>query len=409
MAATKKLLSVVGAMSIAILLVACGSGSSNSGSSTGSTSAGHAPIKVGVICSCSGGAGLGATIMPGEQLYKAWANTVNASGGISGHPIQLVTDDDGTNPSTGLSDARTLVSDHVVAVADLSVVDQAFAPVLQAANIPVVGVITYETPFGTNPDFFPEAQTNDSAIYAVLKTAKAAGATNLANVYCAEAPVCAQSVPAFKETGTKLGVPVPYNAEISATAPSYTAQCLAAEQQHVKSVFIGEPEPLVIRVAGDCTGQNYNPIYVTEGSGFGMNMASAPGLKQGLWTEFPALPFFASGPQVQAANAAMDKYYPGVRTNGSIFLEQDFLAWTSGMLLEDALKGGGLTPSAAPTAAEVLKGLYSLKGDTLGGLTSALTFSPGKPNTVDCWFTTRIENGTPTLLDNGQTSCQPSS
>ncbi len=358
-----------------------------------------------MICSCSGAGGFGAFIAPGRDVYQAWVNTVNAAGGIDGHQVQLTADDDTGNPGTALTDAQNLISAHVVAIADLSVVDAAWASVVQKANIPVVGVETPNGPFGTNPDFYPEAQTNASAIDAVLMTAKAAGATNLANIYCAESPDCAQSVPPFEAAGKQLGIPVTYNAEVSATAPNYTAQCLAAKQQHVTSMFIGDASAVIARIGTDCNQQGYTPIYVTEGAGFGMVEAAAPGLKDKLWNEFPAAPFFASIPAVQTANAAIDKYYPGVRENVNLYSETDFMAWISGALLADAVKAGGLTAGAIPTAAEVTQGLNSLKGDNLQGLTVPLTFTAGQPHNISCWFTTRVQNGTPSLVNNGQTTC----
>jgi branched-chain amino acid transport system substrate-binding protein len=390
---------------------ACSSSSKSSSSSPTSTAAGSsgqttaAPIKVGMICSCSGAGGFGAFIAPGRDVYQAWVNTVNASGGIDGHQVQLIADDDAGTPGTALTDVQSLISDHVVAIADLSVVDAAFASAVQTANIPVVGVETPNGPFGTNPDFYPEAQTNLSAISAVIMTAKAAGATNLANIYCAESPDCAQSVPPFESTGRQLGVPVTYNAEVSATAPNYTAQCVAAKQQHMTSMFIGDASAVIARIGSDCAQQGYNPIYVTEGAGFGLVEAMAPGLKNSLWNEFPAAPFFSTIPAVQAANAAIDKYYPVVRENSNLYSETAFMAWISGALLADAIKAGELTAGATPTAAEVTTGLDSLKSDDLQGLTVPLTFTAGQPHNVSCWFTTRVQNGTPSLVNNGQVTC----
>jgi branched-chain amino acid transport system substrate-binding protein len=412
---------VGGVVALAVVVAACSSSSksSSSGSTSATSSVGSAssaspssaqasaaPIKVGFICSCSGSP-FGAFNVPAEDEYKAWANTVNAGGGINGHQVQLIVKDDANNPGTSVTDIQSLISDHVVAIADTSNFDEAWANTVQAANIPIVGGYSSGVPFGTNPDFYPEGQTNDSAILAVLTTAKNAGATNLANVYCAESPICAESVPAFTATGKTLGIPVVYNAEISATAPNYTAQCVAADQKGVKSVFIGDASAIIVRVATDCSQQSYTPIYVQEEGGFGLNEASAPGLKNTLWLESPTLPYFATNnPAVQAANAAMDKYYPGIRENNNLFVHDAFTLWVSGQLLADAIKAGGLTAGAAPSAAEVVTGLQSLKGDTLGGLTSPLTFTPGKGHTVDCWFTARIQNSVATVENNGQSTCE---
>jgi branched-chain amino acid transport system substrate-binding protein len=342
--------------------------------------------------------------VPAEDEYKAWADSVNATGGINGHPVQLIAEDDATSPAKSISEVQTLISDHVVAIADTSGFDQAWASKVQSANIPVVGGYTSTLSFGTNPDFYPEGQTNDSAIYSVIATAKAAGASSLADLYCAEG--CSVLSQGFTSTGPKLGVPVVYNAAISATAPNYTAQCVAAQQSGAHSVFVGDASVITARVVSDCARQRYTPIYVLEMGGVGLNLAAVPGLKDSLRMESPTLPFFATNAAVQESNAAMDKYFPGVRENNNLFIQDAFTLWVSGKLLEDAIKTGGLTQGDTPTAAEVVSGLESLKGDTLDGLTSPLTFAAGKPHTVDCWFTATLQSGTPTIENNSQPVCE---
>ena len=383
----RKLVLGVCALALVVAMTAAVSTASSSIASANAKPTG-APIKIGMLCSCSGAGGFGAFILPAKEVLQAWVNTVNRSGGINGHPVELIAEDDTGNPGIAATEIQTLISDHVVSIADVSVVDSVIASTVEAAKIPVVGVETPNGPFGTNPDFYPEAQTNASAIYAVIKTAKQAGATDLANVYCAESPDCAQSVPPFEATGKQLGVPVTYNAEVSATAPNYTAQCVAAQDQHVTAVFIGDASVVISRIATSCAQQGYNPIYITEGAGFGLNEASASGLKDHLWTPFPAIPFFANTPAVKAANAAINKYYPGLQKPSNIFYgEVGFMSWISGVLLETAIKAGGLTAKGTPSAAQVTHGLGSLKGTTLGGLTVPLTFTAGKPHNVSCWFT----------------------
>ena len=69
----------------------------------------------------------------------------------------------------------------------------------------------------------------------------------------------------------------------------------------------------------DCSKQGYYPTYVSEGTGFGLGQASSPGLEKGLWSEYSDFPFWANTPATQKMNAALDKYYPGLRTNQQIF------------------------------------------------------------------------------------------
>jgi branched-chain amino acid transport system substrate-binding protein len=385
--------------------------SSSSATSTGISSSANAigtPIKIGFICTCTGLGGQGGFNIAGKEVYTSWVDSVNAAGGINGHPVQLITEDDTTNPGLALTEAKTFISDHVVAIADLSELDQAFASTVQAANIPVVGIFTVAAPFESNPDFYPEGQTGDSEFDAVAATAKAAGATQIAQFYCAEAPQCAVGVGGLKAAGKTFGIPDIYNVAIAGTAPNYTAQCVAADQAHAGALFIADVGAILIKAASECAQQGYKPTYVIDGEVYTQSLTTAPAVSNSLDAEFPDLPFFANTPGVNAAKAAVDKYYPGLFENGTQMNQDAFMAWVSGELLETAIKAGGLTASGTPSPAEVVNGLDSFHGETLGGLTPPLTYTPGQPHHIDCWFTAGLKNGVPSLENNGNVTCTPS-
>jgi branched-chain amino acid transport system substrate-binding protein len=213
----------------------------------------------------------------------------------------------------------------------------------------------------------------------------------------------------FADAAKQEGLRDVYSAGISGTAPDYTAQCVAAQQQHVTSIFIGESAPLAEKLATNCATQGYKPIWVTQGPGFGPGFLNTPGLKENTETEYPDLPFWDNTPAVQAFNTAIDKYYPGLRTNANLFTEDVLMAWVSAKLMQDAITAGGLDQTGTVDAAEVTKGLRSLKGDTLDGLApTPLTFVANQPHHVDCWFAGAIQNGTPHLLNNSKPVCEGS-
>jgi branched-chain amino acid transport system substrate-binding protein len=398
----------VSALTVVLAMSACSSSSKPSASSpttskTGATQATGVPIKVGLVCICSGA--FGTNIVPVADVYKAWVNTVNATGGINGHPIQLTTEDDAGNPGTSVTDIHSLLSDGVVAIADMTIVDEAWASTVQAANVPVVGIDVTEDPFFQNPDFYPEGQTTNSGAYADVAVAKAAGATNIGTLYCVEAPSCAETSGLIKSAAQHLGVPFVYNAAVAMSAPNYTAQCVAAKQAHVSAIEIGDSSNILARIANDCSLQGYNPIWIEEGEGQAPLLFSGA-ISKNLWAEFNDIPFYATIPAIQAMNTAVDKYYPALRNNTTAWSGLAAYAWPSGLLLEDAVKAGGLTTSATPSAAEVVKGLESLKGDTLQGLAPPLTFPAGQPHPINCWFTSKIVNGAKTVVNGNQVSCE---
>jgi branched-chain amino acid transport system substrate-binding protein len=413
----RNLLNVVAAL---LCLVAVGACSSSTKSGSSATTKGHttgqtndspgsgaqatgAPVKVAFLCSCSGAfgyIGVGA-----RDVYQAWVNTVNAAGGIDGHPVHVTYEDDQLNPGNAMTDAQQAISSGVDAIVDATVFDSVWEKAVDAAKIPVIGTIITSIPFYTDPNFFAEGETNDSLVTALTATIKESGATTFGQIYCAEAPQCQQAVPLIKAAGAKIGLNDTYNTQISATAPNYTAECVAAQQAHVKAVFIGDGAPIIAKVAQNCTEQGYVPTYVIEGNSINSTTMAAPGMKNTLWAQFNYLPYFSTSPAVAAMNAAVDNYYPGLRPNSIDWTQQGAGSWPSGLLLEDAVKGGGLTASQTPSPAEVLQGLYSLKGDTLQGWSPPLTFTPGKPTSVDCWYTGRVQNGVPALVNNGQLTC----
>jgi branched-chain amino acid transport system substrate-binding protein len=379
-------------------------GTAASGTASAGTAATGTPIKVGVMCSCSGAPGFTTYNVPTEQVVEAWAAATNAAGGINGHPVQLITKDDGLNPGTAVTDVKSLIAQNVVDIVDISSLDAAWASSVTAAKIPVTGVYETSAAFESNPYFYPEGQTNSGINSAMTAIGKQAGATSIGILYCAESPICAQLVPGMTPSAKADGDPVVYSAEISATAPNYTAQCLAAKQAGVTALFIGDSATIQARVASDCDSQGYDPIFLTQGLGSGQSLFTTAGLKDHMWSEYGDMPFFANSPVVTAFNAAMDKYQPGVRENKNLFTQDAFLGWVSMSLFEAGLKAGGLTASTDATPSLLISGLNSLKGETLNGLAPPLTFGTGT-HKVGCYLTVQVKNSTPAVVGSGAYSC----
>lgn len=394
----KRWAAVAAFAAIVAFVGACSSTSSNSSASTSTAGGGQSsaaasgsPITVGVECSCSGP--FGADLTPAWQVVQAWSKSVNAAGGLNGHQVTLVYKDNGSTAGTALTDAQALIAAKVDAIIDLDILDSVWQKPASAANIPVIGGNFSSPMYYSDPNWYPSGQTNDSITYSVAATAKQAGATNLADLYCAESPQCQESVPLIKTAGQSLGVPVVYSASIAATAPNYTAQCVAAKQAGVSAIFIGDSLSVIARVAGDCASQGYNPIFVTEGTGFTNQALTAPGLKDKLWSSYPILPFFSSASAVTQMNTVLDQYYPGLRKSTDTWSEVAAQAWTAGLLLAQAVKNSGVSASDAVTPAAITTGLDKVSNETLGGFSPPLTLTAGKPHPVDCWYVGRVQNG----------------
>jgi branched-chain amino acid transport system substrate-binding protein len=160
-------ISAVGIGSVAMLLAACSS-SGSSGSSSAATSSGSAttsgsaaasgsPVKLMVL------GPLSSAVLSEPQLTagaQAAAKVLNATGGINGHPIDIITCNDQNDPNVAANCARTAVSDGVSAVVGSGTLyGNNVDPILQQASIPSVGGIAIATEDSTSPISFPITST----------------------------------------------------------------------------------------------------------------------------------------------------------------------------------------------------------------------------------------------------------
>jgi branched-chain amino acid transport system substrate-binding protein len=349
-----------------------------------------APIAVGYICSCT--SPQASSVVINRSAYEAYVDWTNAHGGIDGHQIKLFLADDSANPATSAADVHKFVTqDHIQALVSLAGSPASWDKYVDGLHIPVVGADGSAVDFFTDPNFFFPGQTDDSLPAAVALGAKKVGSTNFGVMYCAESPSCQELVAPLEAIGPKYGVKLAYNTQISFSAPSYAAQCLAAQQAGVKALFIGDAVTVVESVAKDCAAQGYHPTILASDGAVGEGFATAPGLSSNLLAFEPQIPFNVTNtPATKEMISAFKKYEPKLMSDPNYNGEVDE-AWVSGLMLAAAVKAGN--PGAKVTSAEILKGLHSFKGETLGGMAPPLTFTAGKPNTTDCWFWMTTANG----------------
>jgi branched-chain amino acid transport system substrate-binding protein len=105
-----------------------------------------------------------------------------------------------------------------------------------------------------------------------------------------------------------------------------------------------------------------------------------------------------STPALKSFHEALDKYQPGV-SKSEQYNEIDSSVWAGGQTFKLAAERAKLTPSSTP--ADVLKGLYTFKNETVDGLTPPLTYVKGKPTFTTCWFPQQIKSGKFTPLTQG--------
>lgn len=359
-------------------------------SSAPSGAAGNAPIPIGYVCSCTGP--LASSVSVNRSAYEAYVDWTNAHGGIQGHQIKLYAVDDALNPATSAAQVHTLVNqDHIAALVEVSNVAQAWDTYVEGLHIPVVGADGSDIEMFTQPDFFFPGQTDNSLPASVVAAAKKAGAKKMAIFYCAEAPACQELVAPERAAAKQYNENLAYITQISASAPSFAAQCLAAKQAGATALFVADAVSVVEAVGSSCAKQGYTPTIIASDGAVGRQFTSTPGLSDHLLAVEPQIPFNVTNtPATKTMIAAFDKYKPTLRSNPN-YNGEVVEAWASGLLLTAAVEAA--KPGAQVTSADILKGLDSMKGQTLGGISPPLTYHAGQPNTVNCWFYMGTKNG----------------
>jgi branched-chain amino acid transport system substrate-binding protein len=383
------------AASAALLVAACSS------TSSGSSSSATSPAAAGTASSVAGGTKsallLGVdggwsgptseSALPELAGVKAWAAWVNAQGGLDGHPVQLIVEDDQGNPATGLANVEDLVQNkHVIALVGVHAnsTEPTWASYVESRHIPVVGGEEDTAVWVTNPDFFLSAEPGLGVIATEAYVAKLAGG-GFATVNLAGVQDVGPLLQAFQAAAAKDGVAYRFHTTVSAASPNYTAACVAAEQSGAKVVGLQLDPNTGGRVSADCYAQGYKPTYLVPSGAYAPEMLGQPQFS-GTYVPSPNFLWFASTPVAARFRTAMAKYQPG-----SQFGPNSTAGWAAGLLFQAAAAHIG----ANPTSQDILNGLYALPAnDTLGGASPGATFSQGKQAVSSgCFFLAQIQGG----------------
>jgi len=361
-----------------------------------------APLIIGDLCSCTGPEA--STIAQTTEVVKAWASSVNAKGGLDGHKVQIVVKDDGYNPATSLADAEALVTqNHVIAIFDNSEEDSTWAAYIKKQHVPVLGAIAADTGY-QNPDFFPPGATINYDGGANAVEAKKVGIKTEGILYCVEVALCQQSVSQTQTLLPKLGMKLVFSAGIAFAAPNYAAQCLAAKQSGAQAILVADASAIVTKVAQNCATQGYSPIELSGDGSVAIAWLGVPAMNGNLDVQAD-IPWFVHNAATKPMFEALAKYTTGV-TSGPNFGEVVVQSWAAGVLFQLAAEAGHLG-AKDPTSAQLLRGLYALKGTTLDGLTAPITFHQGQPADNPCFFDMGIKNGKFVTLNGGKPYCVP--
>lgn len=384
----RRSLAVVATLAVAsALLVGCSSSKSSTSNGPAKTATGT-PLVIGLQCSCSGP--LASVYYFVSPVEKAWESYINSTGGIDGHPVKVILSDDALNPTTAVTEVAHLINDdHVIALADADTDDTLWAASAVDHGIPIIGSAPSSPVIYSSPDSFPIGETPDVLPETVAYSAVQVHATKLADFYCVEAPVCSATDALLAKAVDQYGVKLVYHSSISASQPSYAANCLAAKAAGAQAILVGEGGPAIQAFAQDCSQQGYHPRFVEQELSL-LNYPSVPGMDGAFFAE-PVIPYtIKNNAELNLMYSVLKQYAPGVTTNAN-FSDAIVLEWASLQLFALGAKAGHL--GATPTTTELKNGLWSLKNETVGGLSAPVTYSQQHGNSIRCFFELAIQNG----------------
>jgi branched-chain amino acid transport system substrate-binding protein len=369
--------------------------------SSGSGTAG-APIVIGNIGSYTETAN--AIDTPGAAPIEAWADWVNAHGGINGHPVKLISMNDQGNQALAVSDADQLVNqDHVIAFVSMqdSPLYTGFEQMLDQKKIPVLGGNVYTPNWTTDPMFFPQGASFLGSVAAPISYMKKLGLTKIGIIGCSGAAQCTEEVSFLKSLADGAGLQMVYGANPSNDAPDYTANCLAAQSAGVQILDLGIATSTEGQtIAQDCARQNYHPDWIIPGEAIGPGYLTAD--FNNTFNFSLTQPWYSTAPVMNDFHSAMDQYTKiNFNTVQEPLLAPD--AWASGLMLQKAIQLSGVT--GMPTSADILAGLQKFTNETLGGFIAPVTFTNPANKVGNCYFITEIQNGKFVQGNNGQPFC----
>jgi branched-chain amino acid transport system substrate-binding protein len=388
------------------------------GTTAAPVKADKSPVVIGALVDLSGPAKGDRPLL--AKALPAWANYINAKGGLNGHPVRFEIRDtvsDAAKAQTLLDDLMNLKP--IAIYIDSSATESAEAQALGKTGIPVLGS-GYSpalwgaklTSLGMNcdpsgkplpcaqPNAFTVTTTFGAVLDQAVVEAKALGAKKIVNVVCAEIDSCSSSHPEFEATGKALGYDSVPLVKVSSTAANYTSECVQFIQDGVDYVNMSVQSPVIVQMWQDCQDQGYKGWFGALTGSFGGPTLQAPGIRLGGGIQ--AFPWFVDDPLVKEFRAAMA---------AGALQASDLTATASAMwsVLQLFAKAQSKL-SDQPTGAEALANMYTIDNETLGGLIPPITFTKGQPaQSRDCFYPVSFVDGKLTAPLGGlKFDCYPS-
>lgn len=360
------------------------------------------PIRLGNIGNYSGP--VGSSLAGGRSAIQAWVRWVNEREAIAGHPVELVTADDGSDPARNLALTRDMVENQKVVafIANAIPISAGGARTyLEERRIPVVGGDLIDEIWEGSKMFFPQGTPAGPLFEGIAKTGALTGKRKLGMFYCAEATACRRAYDVMFTGGAaaRAGLEPVYAAQISVAQPDFTAECLQAQSRGVEILAIGADTNTVRRIGDSCGRQGYRPQWLSGSMTTSADLVEDRDLDN-LMLVVPTFPFTLEGCAATEYHAALARHAANLTLSAATSA-----MWTAGKLFERAV-GRTATPGRDVTTEDVLAGLWSIRDETLDGLAPPLSYVVDRPTPPPpCYFVVQSRGGRWAPMNDGKYLC----
>lgn len=305
-------------------------------------------------------------------VATAWAKWINKSGGVDGHQVQVVIANTQSDASTAVSVMQADVEQYHpdAVVTDDEAIESNIATYLVSTGLPVIGGAgNVPSVWNTDHNYFSIVPLTGVSEDADLQSMEAVGIKSFGAVVCAEVPVCATIGSSLNTLAPKYELSYKGLLTASATAPNYTAQCVALAQKNVSAIYMALAEVTIISMMKNCATQGYNGDYVAGDDQAEFNAFPSGTTAVGSLISFP---WWSNAAPVKLYRSVMEKYTP----KGFDWENTSADAtWSTLQLFATAMAGA----PGSPSSSQVFDAYYKVKNQTLGGLLpQPITFTKAK-------------------------------
>jgi branched-chain amino acid transport system substrate-binding protein len=269
-------------------------------------------------------------------------------------------------------------------------------------RIPVIGSDAGGDWFNRSPMFFPQNSSGKQLVLTPVASATVSmlpkGTRKLGMIYCSDGvQICEDARQIVPGEAKRYGFDFVYSGSGSLAQPDFTANCLAARDAGAQMLLMIMDRNSAQRVARGCSNVGYKPVLLLSHTVSNDALATDPNLQGSVGVSLVAPWIDSANPAVSEFRKAMAAFAPGVDASG-----MPIVGWAAAKVFERAMRDA----SGAVTSATVLSGLWTMKADTLGGLTPPLTFVQDQPAArYVCYWPLLIEGKKFVNASDGQGRC----